>query len=111
MSSKKKRGPDTLLPSLFPLKDERLREIPACMLSPFRRGHHHIPCSGIRAVLYTARLCIQAAFIASNKENEMDCPNCGSQNIQLRHVGKKNGRRDWRNRRGLAGLEGLRPAQ
>ncbi|WP_258557269.1 complement resistance protein TraT [Serratia marcescens] len=63
-----------------------------------------VPVSG--PFLSTARLFIQAAFIASNQERKMHCPNCGSQNIRLRHVGKKTGGVIGATAGGLAGLEG-----
>ncbi|WP_239686234.1 MULTISPECIES: complement resistance protein TraT, partial [Serratia] len=40
------------------------------------------------------------------RENKMNCPNCGSQHIQLRHVGKKTGGVIGATAGGLAGLEG-----
>lgn len=36
----------------------------------------------------------------------MQCPNCGAQNIRLRHVGKKTGGVIGATAGGLAGLEG-----
>ncbi|HGU5934330.1 TPA: hypothetical protein ACM98N_000360 [Yersinia enterocolitica] len=76
----------------FPRSGAAIATFPAPVSGPF---------------LYTARLCIQAAFIASNKgENEMHCPNCGSQNIRLRHVGKKTGGVIGATAGGLAGIEG-----
>lgn len=64
------------------------------------------PVPGSGPFLYTAHLFIQEAFIASNKEKEMHCPNCGSQNIRLRHVGKKTGGVIGATAGGLAGFEG-----
>ncbi|MCW9474457.1 MULTISPECIES: hypothetical protein [Klebsiella/Raoultella group] len=45
-------------------------------------------------------------LIASNQERKMYCPNFGTPEIRLHHVGKKDRRGDWRNYRGLAGPEG-----
>ncbi len=107
MSDKNEQGSDALPMTLFPLPDELLREIPACLLSPFRRGHHHIPCSGIRAVFIHGPPVHSGGFLLPvTRENEMECPNCGSQNIQLRHVGKKTGGVIGATAGGLAGLEG-----
>ncbi|CAM6607836.1 Uncharacterised protein [Enterobacter hormaechei] len=106
MSDKKKRGSDALPLPLFRLPSELPCKIPACMLPPFRRCHRHIPCSGIRAVFIHGPPVYSGGFIASNKGKEMHCPNCGSQNIRLRHVGKKTGGVIGATAGGLAGLEG-----
>lgn len=107
MPDKNNRGSDTLPVTRFPLPGQRLCEIPACMLSPFRRVHHHIPCSGIRAVFIHGPPVHSGGFLLPEiREKEMHCPNCGSQNIQRRHVGQKTGGVTGAIAGGLAGLEG-----
>jgi predicted RNA-binding Zn-ribbon protein involved in translation (DUF1610 family) len=48
----------------------------------------------------------QLLIATSNQERKMHCPNCGSPDIRLRHVGKKTGGVIGATAGGLAGLEG-----
>ncbi len=105
MSSKNKRGPDTLLPSLFLLPGQLSHKTPVRMLLAL--SHSYTFCSGTQVSLIHGPPAHEGGYLLPViREKEMHCPNCGSQNIQLRHVGKKTGGVIGATAGGLAGLEG-----
>ena len=105
MSSKNKRGPDTLLPSLFLLPGQLSHKIPVRMLLAL--SHSYAFCSGTQVSLIHGPPAHEGGYLLPViREKEMHCPNCGSQNIRLRHVGKKTGGVIGATAGGIAGLEG-----
>ena len=107
MTDKNNRDSDPLTLPLFPQAGEQPCKISARMPRPLHNTRPPVSRSGIRFASKHGPPVHSGGFLLPvTRENKMDCPNCGSQNIRLRHVGKKTGGVIGATAGGLAGLEG-----